>query len=159
MPFAYGAAGLTLVADRGLHGFPALPSSSSADADLRVQVGRSPAWASLPGTPFYTSPYSDPRGIPVVQVTRTRAGFAFAYADGTRFWIDEDGTHIWMTSERTDEDACTYLAGPVLAFALRLRGEFSSSRAPRLRCWSCHSSCWPLSRLASPHFPIPPSSE
>lgn len=125
MPFAYGAAGLTLVADRGLHGFPALPSSSSADADLRVQVGRSPAWASLPGTPFYTSPYSDPRGIPVVQVTRTRAGFAFAYADGTRFWIDEDGTHIWMTSERTDEDACTYLAGPVLAFALRLRGEFS----------------------------------
>ncbi|MEO6238445.1 MAG: hypothetical protein ABIQ52_15725 [Vicinamibacterales bacterium] len=126
MPFAYGAAGLTLVADRGLHGFPALPaSSSSADADLLVQVGTPPAWACLPATPFYTSPYSDPRGLPVVQVTRIAAGFAFAYADGTRFWIDEDGTHIWMTSERTDEDACTYLAGPVLAFALRLRGEFS----------------------------------
>jgi hypothetical protein len=30
-----------------------------------------------------------------------------------------------MTSEKSDEDACTYLAGPILSFALRLRGEFS----------------------------------
>ena len=124
MPFAYGAAGLTLVADRGLHGLPRL--SSFAHADLVVHVDASPHWASSASPiPFYTSPYRDPRGTPVVHVNRTTEGFAFVYADGTRFWIDTPGQHIWMTSERTAEDACTYLAGPVLSFAFRLRGDFS----------------------------------
>src|SRR5436190_1827012 len=125
MRFAYGAAGLTLVADRGLHGLPLLPPSSIATADLAVNVAASPAWASAAPAPFYVSPCCDDEGVPVVQVIRDAAGFGFTYADGTRFWIDAEGTQIWMTSEKSDEDACTYLAGPILSFALRLRGDFS----------------------------------
>jgi hypothetical protein len=113
MTFAYGAGGLTLVADRGLHG---LPPAASAVADIRVFVDARPSWAP-PNTPYYSSPS--------LQVTRASEGYVFAFADGASFWIDRAGETIWMTFATTIEDACTYLAGPVLSFAFRLRGEFS----------------------------------
>jgi hypothetical protein len=120
--FAYGAAGLTLVADARL---PHLPSVLSAPADLTVHVGRRPAWGSDPMSTTYTSAYTDARGIPVMQLASGADGFSFAYSDGCLFWLDATGSTVWMTYDSTLEDACTYLVGPVLSFALRLRGDFS----------------------------------
>ena len=50
--------------------------------------------------------------------------FFFFYPDGARFAMDREGREIWADWPEgyTLEDACTYLLGPVLAFALRLRG-------------------------------------
>jgi hypothetical protein len=49
--------------------------------------------------------------------------FVFTYRDGTRFSIDTTARRIWCSWTTTFEDACTYLVGPVLAFALRASGE------------------------------------
>ncbi len=73
-----------------------------------------------PNTPpdcrvVFTSP--DPRP--------TAAGsIVLDYADGTSFVIDREARNIWCTRtvESTDADTATYLLGPVLAYALRLRG-------------------------------------
>jgi hypothetical protein len=48
----------------------------------------------------------------------------FYYSDGARFAIEQQGREIWADwpEDYTLEDACTYLIGPVIAFALRLRG-------------------------------------
>src|SRR6476620_7330289 len=121
MRFAYGAGGLTLVADRGLHG---LPPATLDEPDIRVYVDTVPAWAPSNAS-FYTSPNVDANGIPALHVVRALEGYTWTFADGARFWIDAAGTTIWMTFATTIEDACTYLAGPVLSFTLRLRGEFS----------------------------------
>jgi hypothetical protein len=123
MIYAYGAGGLTLVADRGLYG---LPPVAPAAADIRVHVDARPSWAvSHAPSPYYASPNVNERGTPSLQVSRADAGYVFTFVDGASFWIDGDGSEIWMTFATTVEDACTYLAGPVLSFALRLRREFS----------------------------------
>jgi len=121
MTFAYGAGGLTLVADRGLYGLTPAPSD---EPDIRLHVDTVPAWAPL-NAPYYSSPNVDADGVPALQVVRADDGYAWAFADGARFWVDHAGRTIWMTFATTLEDACTYLAGPVLSFTLRLRGEFS----------------------------------
>ena len=74
----------------------------------------------------YTSTALDAHGQPVLQVIQSKNNhtFEFFYADGARFAISRDGTQIWSDwpDGYTLEDACTYLVGPVFAFALRLRG-------------------------------------
>ncbi|MGH9492952.1 MAG: hypothetical protein ACRD2K_05585 [Terriglobales bacterium] len=52
------------------------------------------------------------------------AYFRLLYGDGTSFLLDRAGTRVWAAwpEPLTLEDAATYLLGPVLAFALRLRG-------------------------------------
>lgn len=55
-------------------------------------------------------------------VTRDGDRYVFAYADGTRFRIEDRGRRIITTWQSTAEDMATYLLGPVLAFVLRLRG-------------------------------------
>ena len=120
--FAYGAAGLTLAADVRL---PHLPRSGATSPDLVVHTGRRPSWASKPMSVEYTSPYLDVRGLPTMQLLRSCEGFSFDYSDGCLFWIDACGSTIWTIYESTLEDACTYLVGPVLSFALRLRGDFA----------------------------------
>ena len=83
-----------------------------------------PRWAPS-NAPYYSSPNVDAAGIAALQVVRADEGYAWTFADGARFWVDHAGTTIWMTFATTIEDACTYLAGPVLSFTFRLRGEFS----------------------------------
>ena len=51
-------------------------------------------------------------------------GYLFEYGEGARFWVSAEATRIratW-TSPLVAADAATFLLGPVLAFALRLRG-------------------------------------
>ncbi len=55
------------------------------------------------------------------------AHFGFFYSDGVRFAVEREGREIWgdWPDGYSLEDACTYLIGPVIAFALRLRGVVS----------------------------------
>jgi hypothetical protein len=50
--------------------------------------------------------------------------FRLLYADGTEFFVDRSGTEIYASwpDTSTIEDTSIYLLGPVLGFALRLRG-------------------------------------
>jgi hypothetical protein len=120
--YPYAVAGLTLVADVRL---PHLSPSARTAPDLTVHVGRRPTWAPQASSIEYISAHTDAQGVPTLQLCRSEDGFSFAYADECRFWKDARAATIWTTYETTLEDACTYLVGPVLSFALRLRGDFS----------------------------------
>src|SRR5512135_3486439 len=75
---------------------------------------------------FYTSPNSNEDGETNLRVGTLGDGstIGFFYSDGARFAIEPQGREIWADwpDNYTLEDACTYLVGPVIAFALRLRG-------------------------------------
>ncbi len=75
---------------------------------------------------FFTSPHSDENGGSILQVGTLDNGrfVGFHYSDGARFAVEREGREIWADwpEHYTLEDACTYLIGPVMAFALRLRG-------------------------------------
>ena len=116
----FRAAGLTIAAHRSIPGLAS--TRHTGHADITIFTGIAPPWADCSFHPWHTSDERDARGIANVEVTRAIAGVRFHYADRTRFWIDANGQHVWMIWQTTFEDACTYLVGPVLAFALRLRG-------------------------------------
>jgi hypothetical protein len=74
---------------------------------------------------MYVSPSSD--GYPDLRVAKSSDGayFIFSYSDGACFAMDRAGREIWADwpdRDYTLEDAVTYLIGPVIGFALRLRG-------------------------------------
>jgi hypothetical protein len=121
VPFAYGAAGLTLVAERRLSGFAPVPP---APGDVQIIVGEQPEWHDELSVGIVQPEATPPDITPNLQVRRATNGLAFTYADGCRFWIDRRGVRIWMTFSSSLEDACTYLTGPIIACSLRLRGEF-----------------------------------
>lgn len=116
------AAGLILSADRPIPGLPS--SAAQPPADIRVHAGRAPSWRGEDDDPFYASSCTDLHGVPNLVATRGPHGFHFKYADGTDVWLAADAGEIWCTwaASATFEDTSTYLTGPVLGFALRLRG-------------------------------------
>ena len=73
----------------------------------------------------YSSPTLASNGKPDLEVYRTaEEGYRFAYANGTEFLVDRTGSEVhacWPASSTLDE-TLSYLHGPVLGFALRLRG-------------------------------------
>ena len=118
------AAGLIVAADRSLPGFEPLPAASHLIEDVRIHLGTRPAWHAADATPLHAADATDAAGRPVVTVSRSTAGFHFTYADGTRAWIDPNGTSVWCTwsPPASLDDTCTYLYGPILGLVLRLRG-------------------------------------
>jgi len=119
----YALYGLVIRSDRLLDGLDAAPRGSHVDVDIvlggtRQDEGR---WNA---TPYYQGP-PEPEGPPYVVVRRDATlGFWFRYADGTEFVLDREATSIraWWAEASTLEDTATYLLGPLLGFALRLRG-------------------------------------
>ena len=91
---------------------------------MRVHFEAVPAWASAPATLVHASPYYAEDGSPLVTVSRSDHGFHFCYADETRFWIASAGDAVWCAAPAHASlgDTSTYLTGPILALALRLRG-------------------------------------
>lgn len=104
------------------------PSATATDPDITVYLDCQPPWLSpdIPHTTWFSSPMTDASARPIVEVDRYRApgGFAFTFADDTRFWLDEDARTVWTRwpAHLTVEDTLTYLLGPILGFALRRRG-------------------------------------
>jgi hypothetical protein len=68
----------------------------------------------------------DQIGTSALKIWKTSSGrfLRLEYFDGTKFWLDIQGEHIWATwpDNLTLEDTSTYLLGPVLGLLLRLRG-------------------------------------
>lgn len=121
---AYALYGLTVHADgviAGLH-----PAAHGASADLTITLGTaerlSARWSEAP-VHYQWSPAPDEP--PGVDVRRAPDGaFWFRYPDATEFTIDASATRVdaWWSEHSTLEDTCAYLLGPVMGFALRLRG-------------------------------------
>jgi len=80
--------------------------------------------AALPGErAWYVSPDRDDQDVPWLTVWRGD-GFRFVYGEGAEFCVGLDGSAVdgsWRVP-LTLADAASYVLGPVLAFALRLRG-------------------------------------
>jgi hypothetical protein len=125
-PFFFHAFGLRIEADAPVPGFA---PADAGPPQLRLVMGSEPAvFASAP--PAWREIWrsdaepGDPNDIVTLQATGDGAYLAIAYADGMRFVLARGGDAIWATwpMEFSVDMAATYLLGPVLGFALRLRG-------------------------------------
>jgi len=132
----YGLALRTNVTLAGLAGL-----ETCERTDILLQLGGLPSeLAETARETYYQSDDRDENGRPSVAASRLRGRYIeLAYSDGTRVVLDEDATQIWATTPpgSTVEDTATYLLGPVLGFALRLRG---------VTC--LHASCVAIGGLA-----------
>lgn len=116
--------GLVVRSDRALHGLEAAPMTGHVDVTVTLGTGAAPAaeWAHAPIHYLEPGVADEP---PAVEVRRDEArGYWFRYGDGTEFTLDREASVIgaWWRDASTIEDTATYLLGPVLGYALRLRG-------------------------------------
>jgi hypothetical protein len=121
----YSVYGLTLASNLALFGLPAAPPVAAADVAL--VLGDAPPWAHLSraaGAIRYRTPPAESGPDDNLIVFECAEGFLFRYADGTEFHLSRDGRDVWATwaPASTLQDTETYLLGPVLGFAQRLRG-------------------------------------
>lgn len=118
--------GIGLSVNVPLAGLRALPAATRVD--VRVELGRLPPGLdreSCPPDPFYVTDETDEAGRPLAAVSRIAAGayYRIDYSDATQVIVDAEGCRIWADGEGASaEETATYLLGPVLGFALRLRG-------------------------------------
>lgn len=122
----YSAFGLSLTADWPIPGL--IPQPAPSAPDVRVWLDQAPAFADRDAAVedlYYVSDDAE-WGRPALQVWKTADGgcFRLQYADNTQFLIAGTGSDVSVISPdgSTLEDAATYLLGPVLGFAMRLRG-------------------------------------
>jgi hypothetical protein len=95
---------------------PPLPPAGAAG--LRLHPDTLPAWlGAMAREPYFRD---DERRFTIDRCAN--GAFVFGYPDGTTFVLG--APDVWMAWQAplTFEDACTYLAGPILAFVMRLRG-------------------------------------
>lgn len=123
------AYGLQIEADVPIPGLLAQPEQQRVDLRVRLNENPpflSPTFDSLANF-YYPGTNSGDHAESNLRVAMLAEGqyHGFFYADGARFAIQRSGLEIWADwpSGYAFEDACTYLVGPVMAFALRLRGE------------------------------------
>ncbi len=123
----YALFGLVIRSDRALEGLDAARAGAAVDVDIVLGGPRHGEERWHAARPYYEGP-PEPDGSRSVVVRRDDLlGFWFRYADGTEFVLDRAATSIraWWAEASTLEDTSTYLLGPVLGFALRLRGVFA----------------------------------
>jgi hypothetical protein len=122
------AYGLQIEVDVPIPGL--LTNSKQKVADVHVRLNEKPPFLSQSFDSIRDSyrsgvnPNED--GQPNLRVALLSGGqyYGFFYVDGARFAVQRSSLEIWADWPHgyTFEDACTYLVGPVMAFALRLRG-------------------------------------
>lgn len=122
----YAACGLTLTADTPIAGL--VPATRDAAADVRVALHHGELVPALEASDdvWYASEERHARDVPwLVALTRGTDGSRWLrYGEGAAFRVDASAHCVdaWWQPPLTDVDAATYLLGPVLAFAMRLRG-------------------------------------
>ncbi len=120
----YALYGLVVRSDRPLDALDAAPAGRGTDVDV-VLGGASPDAAAWEQATAYYREAAGAGEPPAVVVRRDAArGFWFRYEDGTEFVLNPEATRIvaWWGDATSLADTATYLLGPVLGFALRLRG-------------------------------------
>jgi len=105
--------GCTVQADRVIPGL--MPARGEA-SEILITFDASQSWCAEAGPVTHSSP-----GL---LVRRLDAGYHLVYDDGTEFLLSFVGDRIAAATPpgATLADTCTYLVGPVMGFALRLRG-------------------------------------
>ena len=121
---AYTLYGLTVACSAPLAGLR--PAAAGANADIRVTFGDCAPWHQEPSRGERYRSANDERAAQSdrIVVTEYASGFTFQYGDGTAFEVARDGSEVWgrFPPNFVLADAAVYLLGPVLGFALRLRG-------------------------------------
>jgi hypothetical protein len=138
--YFYSVFGLTLRANLALPQMSSvqLLSDNSTDAnsvgprtqevEVEIELGASPnesdVGLAVGGQVVYKTDDVDSAGNPALQISSIGNSLRLDYFDGTKFWLDDQGTRISATwpENLTIEDTATYLLGPVLGLLLRLRG-------------------------------------
>ena len=120
--------GLRVASDLPLPGLSICNDRGPVDLSIRVNERKTFAseFSSSLSEVFYSSPNANGNDESNLQVGTLDNGryIGFFYSDGARFAIEQEGREIWgdWPENYALEDACTYLVGPVIAFALRLLG-------------------------------------
>lgn len=120
------AFGLTLAADVPV---PGLLPADAQDPDIRIHLTGFPAWfdvGAAAGPEIWSSSHEADSPADAVSVRSVGAGrfLLVAYEDGVQFLLSRRGDEIWVRGPAgvTVETVATYLLGPVIGLALRLRG-------------------------------------
>lgn len=125
--FTYTVFGLSLHSNQQIPELR-LAKRSAAGPFVGVHLNISPLGAGsvLSEVLSFVSPHNDEAGIPILKMWKIDGGNLnrLDYSDGTRFWLNREGTEVWATwpDNLTIEDTATYLLGPVLGRLLRMRG-------------------------------------
>ncbi|NJL81867.1 MAG: hypothetical protein HC890_00665 [Chloroflexaceae bacterium] len=122
--------GLHLQANCPIPGTVLRSDLATGAADICVTCGPFPGWLQEycrgERTPYYTSPWLDEAGQPLLTVTIVAGGayFHIGYEKGIEFVCDRQGMALWgdWCPSLTLEDAALYLLGPVMGFLVRRRG-------------------------------------
>jgi hypothetical protein len=136
--YVYSVFGLTLRSNLALPQISSVqlfpddsPSANSVEPrspDVGIELGASPKEREVEfpreGRVVYKTDDVDSAGNPGLTISSLGRLLQLDYFDGTKFWLDNQGTRIWATwpENLTIEDTATYLLGPVLGLLLRLRG-------------------------------------
>ena len=125
MSLTYRACGLTVQSNRLLPGLVEIsePQGDAPGADLTIRIHAGDTFTpNRAAELWYESPTDD--AGKVLRVWRGADDWRFEYSDGAEFLISDTGARIdasWP-ADLTDEGAAIYLLGPVMGWALRLRG-------------------------------------
>lgn len=114
--------GLRVASNRRIPAFR--PGESLEPADVTVTFSEGAAAPVPAGAPWYHDEMPD-GGQPHLRLSKPGAGgYEFRYHDGAQFRLSDRGDRVEASGVGPIhfEDLCTYLAGPILGFILRLRG-------------------------------------
>ncbi len=126
--FAYSAFGLRLVSSRQLHGLTPI-DGETAIADLRIEFleEASEAIGDQAGeTLWYTTDILDEQGNPALRIWKGQSAgeYFIRYVNGLTFCLNAAITRVRVLcgQSMSHADVCSFLLGPVMGIALRVRG-------------------------------------
>jgi hypothetical protein len=125
----YSFFGLSIRSSAEIPGVCGAPAPSR-DPDIQIHWKCAPGKERFPlsesETLHYSTSETDESGQPALRIWNIAGGefWHLEYFDGTQFWLDREVKNIWVDwgANSSVEDAASYLLGPVLGLALRLRG-------------------------------------
>jgi hypothetical protein len=129
LDFSYSVFGFSVRSNRPIPGLNSVNANSLA-ADVEIHLAAVPFGPAISPARdqdlIYVSSLFDKFGEPAFKIWKIAEGefLYLKYCDGVQFWIQREGEHVWAQWPETSslEDTATYLLGPVMGLALRLRG-------------------------------------
>lgn len=128
MPAFQVAYGLQIAVEAPIPGLLSQPKQRRPDIHIRLKGDSTdlPLFFDSASGFSRLGANSGERAEAKLRVVALAAGqyYGLTYPDGVRFAVERGGREIWgdWPDGYALEDACTYLVGPIMAFALRLQG-------------------------------------